>query len=249
MLIKQPLTEAREAQKEREFSTFIANDEVRGHTDPPEEGTEENLGIMKAKGGKRTRDSATDNVTILSSTEDDDYRHKEICGRYIPCSRQPVTRQTTPNSGPFCPLPPVSKCSQRVPLACCCWRIAAGYRWWAANWIILSTLRYRIGYKITRPRTHRKSDVLTFAFEISGRNFVTTRSRLVPFEGIELFCGTYSERGVNFSWVISHVTREISTAFRDILGLTSVWKIMYLSFLAFSSTLKLHGERYFYYNA
>lgn len=51
-------------------------------------------------GEKRTRSSATDNVTILSSTEDDDYRHKEICGRYIPCSRQPVTRQTTPNSGP-----------------------------------------------------------------------------------------------------------------------------------------------------
>lgn len=55
---------------------------------------------MKVEGGKRTRGPATDNVMILSSTEDDDYRHKEICGRYIPCSRQPVTRQTTPNSGP-----------------------------------------------------------------------------------------------------------------------------------------------------
>lgn len=39
--------------------------------------------IMNAEGGKRTRGRATDNVTILSSTEDDDYRHKEICGRYI----------------------------------------------------------------------------------------------------------------------------------------------------------------------
>lgn len=58
-----------------------------------EQGDNENEGWKK--------DTApTDNVTILSSTEDDDYRHKEICGRYIPCSRQSVTRQTTPNSGP-----------------------------------------------------------------------------------------------------------------------------------------------------
>jgi len=55
---------------------------------------------MKTGGGWKKDIAPTDNVTILSSTEDDDYRHKEICGRYIPCSRQPVTRQTTPNSGP-----------------------------------------------------------------------------------------------------------------------------------------------------
>ncbi|TGZ47387.1 hypothetical protein DBV15_00018 [Temnothorax longispinosus] len=34
-------------------------------------------------GGWKKDTASTDNVTILSSTEDDDYRHKEICGRTI----------------------------------------------------------------------------------------------------------------------------------------------------------------------
>lgn len=163
--------------------------------------------IMKAEGGKRTRSSpATDNVTILSSTEDDDYRHKEICGRYIPCSRQPVTRQTTPNSrlSSLPLLSPLSECSDDGSSRLL---LLAHRRWIPA---VNSKLDYtidnsatRTGYEVTRPRTHRKSNVLTSVFEIFRR---TSLLRDRSFRAS--FSETYSERDVNFSWVVSHVIRE-----------------------------------------
>jgi len=100
--------------------------------------------------------ASTDNVTILSSTEDDDYRHKEICGRYIPCSRQPVTRQTTPNSGP------ARHCESALATTTASLSLVV-----AGGALLLDTsgeqqigLHYRhpatSSYKVTRPCAHRE---------------------------------------------------------------------------------------------
>lgn len=152
-------------------------------------------------GGWKKDTAPTDNLTILSSTEDDDYRHKEICGRYIPCSRQPVTRQTTPNSGP------ARHCESALATTAASLSLVV-----AGGALLLDTggeqqigLHYRhpatSGYKVTRPRAHRETSVLTFTmsiFEIVWRHFVTLRSVSFLLETFRIHSG----RPPNFSCVV-----------------------------------------------